>query len=323
MAFIDELNIKIEAGDGGNGVVRFRHERSKPFGGPAGGDGGDGGSVFVMGSRDLGLLFKYRYQKEFIAEKGTDGGNNSKKGKNGEDLIIPLPIGSIIKNKKTGETYEILAENEKILILSGGEGGYGNEHFKSSTNQKPKNFTAGKKGDKAEFYIELRLLADIGLVGLPNAGKTSILNALTNAKAKVGDFSFTTLDPNLGNLYGLIIADIPGIIEGAAEGKGLGHKFLRHIRRTKALLHCISLENENLLETYHIIRDELASFDSELVEKEEIILLTKVDLVTAEVLKDKIKELKSVNKRVMAVSILDNELIKELSDFLTSYNFIK
>lgn len=318
MAFVDELQIHIKAGDGGNGVVRWRHEKGKEFSGPSGGDAGNGGSVYIVGSRDLNLLFKYRYQKDFEAGRGEDGGNNSCHGKNGEELVIKFPIGSIVKNLSTYETFELLNEEDKILILNGGEGGYGNEHFKSSTNQTPKEFTKGKKGDAAEFFIEIDLVADIGLIGLPNAGKSSLLNSLTNAQAKVGDFPFTTIDPNLGALYRKIIADIPGVIEGASEGRGLGHKFLKHIRRTKMLVHCISLETENVLETYRVVRNELAQFDTALTEKDEVILLTKSDLVSPEVLKEKEKELSGQGRKVLSVSIIDDASLKKLSEYLSS-----
>lgn len=318
MSFVDELKVHIKAGDGGDGVVRWLSMRGKPKGGPAGGNGGNGGDVYIRGSRDSNLLFKYRFTKEFEAENGVDGGEKSKHGHNGEDLYIDLPVGSYIKNLETEEEFDLLEEGQEILILKGGVGGLGNEHFKSSRNQSPEEFTPGRPGEESDFYIEIRLVADIGLVGLPSAGKSSLLNALTNTNAKVADYPFTTLDPNLGNLYGVILADIPGVIEGAAEGKGLGHKFLRHISRTGLLLHCISVENENILDTYKTIRNELEKFDKKLLDKEEIILLTKTDLIEKEVLEEKIKELENLGKEVKTVTILDDESVKNLSDYLVS-----
>ena len=235
--FVDELTIHIRAGKGGDGVVRWLHEKDKEFGGPSGGDGGRGGNVFAVSARNLNLLARYRHKKEFYAENAENGKNNSLHGANGRDLKILFPVGSIITNKQTGEKIYLNKEDEKKILLKGGNGGYGNEHFKSSTNRRPKEFTKGKLGEEEDFYIEVELIADIGLIGLPNAGKTSILNELTNTRGKVGDYPFTTLEPNLGEYFGHIISDIPGLIEGAAEGKGLGHKFLRHIRRVKILAH--------------------------------------------------------------------------------------
>ena len=243
MAFIDELAFHVKAGNGGNGVVRWRHERGKNFSGAAGGNGGKGGDVYVRAIRDLGILASYRNTKEFEAVKGEDGMRNSMHGGDGKDLIIDLPIGSIITDLRTKRQFNLIEENETIKILNGGRGGLGNEHFKASTNVTPLQSTPGTKGEEADFHIELELVADAGLIGLPNAGKSSLLNALTNARAQVGSYAFTTLEPNLGALKGgFILADIPGLIEGASEGKGLGHKFLRHIKRTKVVLHLISLE---------------------------------------------------------------------------------
>lgn len=316
MAFIDELKIFIKAGDGGNGVVRWLHEKSKEFSGAAGGNGGRGSDVYVRVVRDFGILFKYKFVKELAGEKGGDGMNRSKHGKDGEDLVIDFPVGSIITNLSTGKKYNLEKEGEKILILKGGRGGLGNEHFKGSKNVKPMQFTLGKEGEGSEFSIELELFADIGLVGLPNAGKSSLLNSITNAGAKVGSYQFTTLEPNLGDMHGYIIADIPGLIEGASEGKGLGHKFLRHIKRTRIILHCISLENEDIKDIYKTIREELEKYDEVLAKKREIILLTKKDVVSEAVLKKALTATKKLCKDVFTVSILDDDSMKELSDNL-------
>ena len=318
--FVDELTIHIRAGKGGDGVVRWLHEKDKEFGGPSGGDGGRGGNVFAVSTRNLNLLARYRHKKEFYAENAENGKNNSLHGANGRDLEILFPVGSIITNKQTGEKIYLNKEDEKKILLKGGNGGYGNEHFKSSTNRRPKEFTKGKLGEEEDFYIEVELIADIGLIGLPNAGKTSILNELTNTRGKVGDYPFTTLEPNLGEYFGHIISDIPGLIEGAAEGKGLGHKFLRHIRRVKILAHLISLENKDLAEAYKTIRKELGQFDRELLDKKELIVLTKIDLIKDEkIIKKIIKKMQKINPNTIAVTIYDNNSVKKFKDFLSKF----
>ncbi|MEI6580590.1 MAG: GTPase ObgE [bacterium] len=324
MAFVDEIKIYAEAGRGGDGVVRWRQEKFIPKGGPAGGDGGRGGDFFALAVRDMGVLAKYKAKKEFIAGRGEDGGNKSLHGKNGEDFILELPIGSIITNPQTEEKWQLLEEGQKVLLLHGGYGGFGNEHFKSSTNTTPQECRSGQEGENGNFIIELELFADIGLVGLPNAGKSSLLNVLTNADAKVGDYAFTTLDPNLGDFYGYIIADIPGVIEGASEGKGLGVKFLRHIKRTKMIAHLISFENSNLLKAYKEIRKELEAYDKKnnlgengLSKKDEIIILTKTDVMENEKLIDKeIEKFKKINKNVFSISLYDDKSTKKFRDSL-------
>ena len=313
--FIDELTVNIWAGNGGNGIVSWRHEKGIDRAGPGGGNGGKGGSVYLKGVHDIGRLSEYRFIKDFKAEDGGSGLGNCMHGKGGEDITIGLPIGSVVTNTKTGEFVEVL-DTEPTFFLKGGWGGYGNDHFKGPKNISPRESTQGKPGEGGEFFIELKLVVDLGLVGLPNAGKSSLLNSLTRAKAKVGSYQFTTLTPNLGDLYGFIIADIPGLIEGASEGKGLGHKFLRHISRTKMLLHCISCENENPKETYDVIREELKKYDPTLLDKTEVILFTKSDLIDGDKLESHKKLFKKSHKNVFSISILDDNSVKTLSDEL-------
>lgn len=318
MAFIDEMTMHMEAGNGGNGVVRWLHEKGKEFGGPAGGDGGRGGDVYVRAVRDVHILSKYRNEKEFFAARGGNGGSNSLHGANGANLVLDLPLGSIVKNIGTGAEVSLLTEGEKVLVLKGGRGGYGNEHFKSSTNRSPKEYIPGQEGQKGDFSVELQLVADVGLIGLPNAGKSSLLNTLSRADAKTADYPFTTLEPNLGEFFGFIIADIPGLIEGASGGKGLGHKFLRHVRRTKKLLHLVSLENEDPFAAYKTIRDELVAYDDALAKKHEIIVLTKTDMVTPEraAVVKKIMKKASPSSEIFTISILDDAVMKAFKDEL-------
>ena len=296
--------------------MRFRHEKAKEFAGPSGGDGGKGGSVYLVGTRDLGLLFKYRHEKIFQAEDGEAGKKDSLHGADGDDLMFKLPIGSVVTNLKTGKVQHVLTEDQPIQLLKGGDGGFGNEHYKSSIVQAPTRVSPGYSGESADFHIELQLVVDVGFAGFPNAGKSSLLNVLTNASAKVGAYQFTTLEPNLGAFYGYILADIPGLIEGASEGRGLGHKFLRHIKRTKMIAHLISLENEDVLEAYCTIRKELEAYDDELARKKEIIILTKTDVVDEETAKKAKVKLEKLKKKVFLLSIYDDASIKQFGDSL-------
>lgn len=317
MAFVDELTIRAEAGNGGDGVVRWLHVKGKEYSGPSGGNGGDGGNIYVRGVRDVSLLSRYRGEKKFKGERGSDGENRSKHGKRGNDFIIDVPVGSLIHNRDTGEVHEVLDEGQQILILKGGRGGAGNEVFKSSVNRTPDVAMPGGEGEQAEIHIELQLIANAGLVGLPNAGKTSLLNALTSAGAKVGSYAFTTLEPNLGVLYGYVLADIPGLIEGASEGRGLGSKFLRHIARTELLVHCVSLESENPEEDYKVVRQEIAKFSqADLAHKREIIVLTKTDTKDPDFIEEVSARMRQHNPLVYTVSVLDDQAVKMLSDVL-------
>ena len=319
MAFVDELTIYVRAGRGGDGVVRWLHLKGKEFSGPAGGNGGDGGSVYLCAVRDIGLLARYRGAKSFEAGDGGPGESASRDGARGEDIIIDLPCGSMVRNRSTGEVFDLVLEGQKIMILRGGRGGAGNAAFKSSVNRTPRQSTPGSPGEEAGLEIELRLIADCGIIGLPNAGKTSLLNALTRAGGKVGAYPFTTLDPNLGAFFGHTLADIPGLIEGAAEGKGLGFKFLRHIARTKLLLHCVPLDSADPVKDYTAVRAELGQFeDGSLEQKPEIIVLTKSDTREKKEIRQIADKFRAIEKKVYVVSVLDDDSIKKLQDSLIS-----
>lgn len=317
MAFKDEINIYLKAGNGGDGVVRWRHEKFREKAGPSGGNGGRGGNVVVKAIRDIYRLNHYAQFTELSANNGQDGMKDSRTGAKGEDLELFFPVGSVIFNKKTGDSWELLKEGQEEIILKGGKGGLGNEYFKSSKNVAPKEQTDGKPGEEADFYIELKLIADIGLVGLPNAGKSTLLNSLTGAKSKVGNYCFTTLEPHLGDLHGIIVADIPGLIEGASEGKGLGHSFLRHISRTGFLVFCISAESDDVVLEYEAVNEELNLYDKKMLKKPRIVLITKSDLVDRKKIEIMIKKFKKrIKVPIYSVSILEDEAITKISKIL-------
>lgn len=315
--FIDEIKFFAKAGRGGDGVVRWRREKFIDKGGPNGGDGGKGGDIYALAVSDINLLSKYKHKKQFVGFDGEEGAGGSRHGKDGKDLIIEFPVGSIITNIESGGSVSLDKVGQKELLLKGGSGGYGNEQFKTSINTTPTKATKGKIGEQGNFKIELELFADVGLIGLPNAGKSSLLNSITNATAKIGSYQFTTLDPNLGDFFGFTIADIPGLIEGASDGKGLGIKFLKHIKRTRMLVHLVSLENEKPMTVYKEIRKELGSYDKSLLEKEEVIILTKTDVIEDVKKIEKVKkEFDKLDKQVFTLSLYNDESIKNLIDGL-------
>ncbi len=311
---VDEVKIEVSGGKGGDGRAHFDGSKSKE--GIDGGNGGDGGSVFAVGVSDLGALNQFRFKKSFHAEDGQNGGVKKMQGRNGKDIILKLPVGTIIHNLDTGEKKEILEVGDMVKLASGGKGGRGNFEFRSSRNRSPKYFEEGKEGEHFHLFLELQLIAQVGFVGLPNAGKSSMLNELTKASVKVANYRFTTLEPNLGVLNGVILADIPGLIEGASSGKGLGIKFLKHIKRTKIIIHFISSESENLIEDYNVIKNELKQYDPELVKREEYLFLTKSDLLSEDELNKKISELKNISKNILPVSIYDPESIKQVKKLI-------
>ncbi|MFA6253698.1 MAG: GTPase ObgE [Candidatus Paceibacterota bacterium] len=319
---LDEVKIKVIAGHGGRGAVAFN--KLKLVQGPNGGNGGKGGSIIFEGVSDLGALSQFRYQKDVIASDGGRGHGNFVDGPDAENLILRIPVGTVIHNLTTGKDVEMTAIGEQLLIAKGGKAGKGNFKFRSSTNTTPKEFQPGLPGESFELELELKLIADVGLIGLPNVGKSTLLNLLTNAKSKVANYPFTTLEPNLGVYYDLVLADIPGLIEGASEGKGLGHKFLRHVERTKTLFHLVSADSADLKKDYETIRAELSAYNPKLAEKPEYLIIAKTDMVSPAELKKLITKAKKLKcsslgdqqSDVLTLSIIDDASLEPIKKVL-------
>lgn len=319
MAFVDHAVIHAESGKGGDGVIRWLRTKESARGGPSGGDGGRGGDVILVGVRDLAALAHYRFEKKFPAENGEAGKGELKQGKDGSDMLLKVPVGTVVRVVETGDAYEITKEDEHVVLFRGGNGGLGNARFRGPANQNPFQQTAGKAGKGGEIELTLKIIADAGLIGLPNAGKSSLLNALTRAKSKVGAYPFTTLSPSLGEFYGYILADIPGLIEGASSGRGLGIKFLKHVERTGILLHLVSADQEDPLEAYGEVHTEIESFGHELTRKREIVILSKIDLISAAECETKVQLLaRETGREVLTVSVEDPKSLKKFADQLSN-----
>ena len=302
MKFLDQAKINLKAGNGGSGSASFRREKYVEFGGPDGGDGGDGGSIIFESERNLNTLIDFRYSQHFKAENGKSGSKRNRTGANGKDLILKVPIGTQIYEEDNNTLiYDFKKNKEKYLVANGGKGGLGNVRFKSSVNRAPRKKTDGKTGEEFWIWLQLKIIADVGIIGLPNSGKSSLLAALTRAKPKIANYPFTTINPNLGVTYynnkEVTLADIPGLVEGAHKGVGLGDKFLRHIERCKMLLHLIDLSEKNLFDNYQKIRNELKNYDLSLYKKKEIIIFNKSDLIKEDDLEKKISRFKQKIKR--------------------------
>lgn len=315
--FVDETIITVQSGDGGRGCVSFRREKFIPYGGPDGGDGGDGGDVIFVVKKNLRTLYHLKLKRTFKAKNGSPGEGNQKTGKKGENVIIEVPPGTVIYNYETGELIKDFKENdEPFILLKGGKGGKGNAYFKSSTNQSPRYAQPGLPGKKLTLKVELKLIADIGLVGFPNAGKSTLLSVLTKAKPKIANYPFTTLVPNLGVFFiddeSYVIADIPGLIEGASKGAGLGIKFLKHIERTKIILYLIDLENENYLEQFDKLRFELKNYSDSLYNKPYLVAASKYDLIESKEKFEKLKEKLNNIEKIYPFSSITKEGLNEL-----------
>jgi len=325
MKFLDQVKIFIKAGDGGSGSPSFRREKFIEFGGPDGGDGGKGGSVILNSERNLNTLIDYRYKQHFKAERGEDGKGKNKTGKSGEDLVLKVPIGTqVFEEDNKTLIFDFKNENEKYIAAIGGKGGFGNTKFKSSTNRSPRKFTKGKVGEDFWIWLQLKTIADIGIIGLPNAGKSSLLSFITSAKPKIANYKFTTLNPNLGVFRyddrELTLADIPGLIENAHKGVGLGIKFLKHIERCNTLLHLIDVNEGDIIKSYKQVRKELGKYSKKLLNKDEIIVFNKIDLINEDELNTKKKEFMSnYNKDILLLSTLNKKSIKNIKSKLINY----
>ena len=325
MKFLDQVKIFVKAGDGGSGSPSFRREKFIEFGGPDGGDGGDGGSVVFIAKENLNTLIDFRYQQHFKAERGGDGSGKNKTGRGGKTLVLKVPIGTqIFEEDNKTVIYDFKKENEEFVVAIGGKGGFGNTRFKSSTNRAPKKFTKGVIGEEYWIWLQLKTIADIGIIGLPNAGKSSLLASLTSANPKIANYKFTTLNPNLGvAMYDdkeITLADIPGLIEGAHNGSGLGIKFLKHIERCKTLLHLIDITEKDLIKSYKQVRKELKKYSKDLLNKKELIVFNKIDLIEKDQIKKKLSVFKEeFDKNVISISTLDKKTISDIKSKLIHY----
>jgi len=325
MKFLDQVKIYVKAGDGGNGSPSFRREKFIEYGGPDGGDGGKGGSVILKSEQNLNTLIDYRYQQHHKAERGENGMGQNRTGKGGEDLILKVPLGTqVFEEDNKTLIYDFIKSGEKFIAALGGKGGLGNTRFKSSTNRAPKKFTKGALGEEFTIWLQLKTIADIGIIGLPNAGKSSLLASITNANPKIANYHFTTLNPNLGvasyDDKEITIADIPGLIEGAHEGTGLGVQFLKHIERCKTLLHLIDITNNDLEKSYNQVKNELKSYSPDLLKKKELIVLNKIDLIDDELTKEIIEDFsKKINGEILTLSTLEKNSVSKIKAKLISY----
>lgn len=318
--FIDVAKIELKAGKGGDGSVAFRREKYEPSGGPAGGDGGDGGSIIIVGDKDIKTLMDYSYRSIYKAESGGDGRNKKQFGKKGEDLILKVPVGTLVKDYDTDTViYDVKHDKEEFVICKGGKGGKGNVHFKSSIRQAPRFAEPGEKGEEKTIKLELKLLADVGLIGLPNVGKSTLLSIMSNARPKIANYHFTTLEPNLGvckvGEKSFVLADIPGLIEGASEGRGLGHDFLKHIERTKILVHVLDIsgsEGRNPIEDFELINSELSSYNIKLNDKKMLVVLNKTDLGAEDNIKEFREKYSDKVDEIVEISAATTENVDKL-----------
>ena len=325
MKFLDQVKIYIKAGNGGDGSPSFRREKFIEFGGPDGGDGGNGGSIILKAERNLNTLIDYRYQQHHKAKRGDNGSGQNRTGKSGDDLILKVPLGTqVFEEDNKTLIYDFIKIGEEFVVATGGKGGLGNTRFKSSTNRAPRKFTKGTSGEEFTIWLQLKTIADIGIIGLPNAGKSSLLAAITNANPKIANYQFTTLNPNLGvasyDDKEVTIADIPGLIEGAHKGTGLGIQFLKHIERCKSLLHMIDITNSDIKKSYNQVKNELKNYSSKLSKKKELIVLNKIDLVDEKKVKDILNNFSKITKsEVITMSTLKKKTISKIKAKLISY----